>query len=64
MTSPRKRGRPARLPSDVREAVVYVRLSAAERAQVDAAAERARRTVGEWARLALLDASATERQRP
>lgn len=63
MTSPRKRGRPARLPADVREAVVYVRLSAAERAQVDAAAKRDRRTVGEWARLALLDASADERQR-
>lgn len=44
----------------MREAVVYVRLSAEERAQVDAAAERDRRTVGDWARLALLDAAAED----
>lgn len=53
----RKRGRPATLPQSVREAVVYVRLSAAERAEVDAAAEADRRSVGEWARLALIDAA-------
>ena len=58
--APRKRGRPATLPSSVREAVVYVRLSAEERARVDAAAAADRRTVGDWARLALLDAAAED----
>ena len=60
MTSPRKRGRPAVLPVEAREKVVYVRLSSDERAAVGAAAERARRTVGDWARLALIDAAADD----
>lgn len=52
-----KRGRPPTLPSSVREAVVYVRVSAEEQAAIREAAANDRRTVGDWSRLVLLDAS-------
>jgi hypothetical protein len=53
---PQPRGRPTTGP-EPRTVRTTVRLSEAERALVDAAAERDRRTLADWMRLTLLDAA-------
>lgn len=53
-----KRGRPAKADEDRRTYVLQVKLTPAERAQVEAAAKRSNAEMSTWARAVLLTQSA------
>jgi hypothetical protein len=56
-------GRPRVESADERrDSVVYVRVTAAERELIDAAAERDRRSASDWARITLVDAASVQSQ--
>ena len=51
------RGRPEKADNERRDEIIQIRVTSAEKAQIQAGAEKARRSVGDWMRVLALDAS-------